>query len=168
MAPKESAMGHEVHLICTTSVNQIRNFNINFKSLQEETSKDKELGEVLYKLRNGKNNSIHWIEAEYTIDNDVLFRGQRFVIPSTLWPHVLQELHATHLDLTKMKQLSRRYVYWKLIDKDIENLVRSCPFCAATRSSPAKVEIHPWEEPDEYLQHYILIMRVHSMDTIFG
>ena len=74
-------MGYEVHRICSTSINKISNLNINFKSLKENTTKDKELAEILYKLRNGKGNSEHGIKAEYTIDSDVLFRGQRVVIP---------------------------------------------------------------------------------------
>lgn len=35
--------------------------------------------------------------------------------------HQLQQLHATHIGAIKMKQLVRRFVYWKLIDKDIKN-----------------------------------------------
>ena len=84
MVPKKSTMGYEAQLICSESINQISNLNINFKSLKEETSKDKELVEIVYKLRNGKNNFKHRIEAEYTIDNYVLLRGQIFVIPATL------------------------------------------------------------------------------------
>lgn len=153
--PIESSINQEVHQICNASIHQISNLKINFKSLREETCKDKELVQILYKLRNNKDKPAikqDEIESEYTIDSDVLFRGQRVVIPTTLQPYVLQELHSTHLGITKMKQLARRYVYWKSIDKDIEKLVRSCQSCAVVRSSPAKAELHPWEEPDENWQ----------------
>lgn len=74
------------------------------------------------------------------------------MIPKALQQDVLEELHATHLGITKMKQLARRYVYWKTIDKDIENLVRSCKNCGEVGSSPPKAVLHPWEEPDENWQ----------------
>ncbi|XP_011883223.1 PREDICTED: uncharacterized protein K02A2.6-like, partial [Vollenhovia emeryi] len=69
-----------------------------------------------------------------------------------------------------MKQLARRYVYWKLIDKDIERLVRSCPACVNIKNSPVKAPLHPWEEPENNWQrihvdyagpfqgHYFLII----------
>jgi len=47
-----------------------------------------------------------------------------------------------------MKQLARRYVYWKSIDKDIERLVRGCVVCANVKTSPAKAPLHSWEEPN--------------------
>ncbi|GBP00422.1 Uncharacterized protein K02A2.6 [Eumeta japonica] len=46
-----------------------------------------------------------------------------------------------------MKQLTRRYVYWTSIDKDIENYVRSCAACASVKKPP-RAMLHPWEEPE--------------------
>jgi len=60
------------------------------------------------------------------------------VIPFTLQTLVLQELHRTHIGISKMKQLACRYVYWKSIDKDIERLVRECVACANVKTSPVK------------------------------
>ncbi len=48
-----------------------------------------------------------------------------------------------------MKQLARRYIYWKGIDKDIEHISRSCEPCAEIKTNPSKVQIHPWDEPKE-------------------
>lgn len=85
-------------------------------------------------------------------------------------PAVLQELHRTHIGVTKMKQLARRYVYWRSIDKDIEHLVRGCPDCAKVLNSPPKAPLHPWMEPEQnwqrihidyagpYQNHHFLIM----------
>lgn len=49
--------------------------------------------------------------------------------------------------IERMKQLARKYCFWKNIDRDIEYLVRSCPNCAMVRKNPAKVETHQWDEP---------------------
>ncbi|KAK9745090.1 Integrase zinc binding domain [Popillia japonica] len=53
----------------------------------------------------------------------------RVVVPSTLQTAVLEELHRTHIGISKMKQLDRRYVYWEHIDKDIERLFLACSSC---------------------------------------
>jgi len=55
-------------------------------------------------------------ESEFTIHNNILFREQRVLIPFTLQALVSQELHRTHIGISKMKQLARHYVYWKSID----------------------------------------------------
>lgn len=51
-----------------------------------------------------------------------------------------------------MKQLARRYVYWKSIDKDIERKVRECTSCVKTNSNPTKAPLHTWDEPQRNWQ----------------
>lgn len=143
-----NSFNREVHLICNASIYQISNSKINFQTLREETGKDEDLQTILLQLRQANNGRNSPDDFEYVIDGDILFRGQRVVIPKTLQEEVLNELHATHLGITKMKQLARRYVYWKSIDKDIEGMVRSCESCATVRNSPPKADLHPWEEPE--------------------
>ena len=75
------------------------------------------------------------------------------VIPKTLQSLVLQEFHRTHIGASKMKQLARRYVYWKGIDADIELLVRSCEACVSHKNSPVKAPLHPWDVPEKNWQH---------------
>jgi hypothetical protein len=73
-----------------------------------------------------------------------------------LWPSpytYIDELHRTHIGITKMKQLSRRYVYWKGINKDIEQLLKTCQPYAAVKTNPAKVPVHPWDEPKGNWDH---------------
>ncbi|KAJ8866834.1 hypothetical protein PR048_032695 [Dryococelus australis] len=81
-------------------------------------------------------------ETDYIIESGILFHGQRVFVPASLQSAVLNELHRTHVGITKMKQLARRYVYWKKTDSDIEHLVRIQP------KSPS----HPWEEPEHKWQ----------------
>ena len=64
--------------------------------------------DILYKLRNAKNNPEHGIETEYTIDSDILFKDKKVVILVTLQPHVLQELHASHLVMFTGSRMVKR------------------------------------------------------------
>ena len=56
------------------------------------------------------------------------------IIPPTLQAEMLNELHATHPGVVKMKALARSIVWWPNLDKDIEDVVTSCQSCAAHRS----------------------------------
>ncbi|XP_024868755.1 uncharacterized protein K02A2.6-like [Temnothorax curvispinosus] len=106
-----------------------------------ETDKDDELGSVK------RNLLTQATDSPYTLNHGILFKNERIVIPKSLQEQILQKLHSTHIGITKMKQLARRYVYWKRIDKDIENLVKSCKSCALLHSNPSKAPLHPWDEP---------------------
>ena len=46
-----------------------------------------------------------------------------------------------------MKSIARSYVWWPNIDSDIEDTVRSCQVCQATRASPPEAPVHPWSYP---------------------
>lgn len=97
-------MDQEVHLICNSVIQQINSIKLYFKTFQEETQNDAVLSKIISDLRG---NGI--AESEYTIDSNILFRSQRVVVPASLQQIVLQELHHTHIGVTKMKQLVRRH-----------------------------------------------------------
>ncbi|BES92812.1 Hypothetical Protein NTJ_05622 [Nesidiocoris tenuis] len=161
----DSAINKEVHQIFEASINQIESSTLTYEALQEAYRNDEKLSQLVQELRE---NRIE--DTEFTINSGILFRGPRVVIPTAMQPAVLDELHRTHIGVTKMKQLARRYVYWKSIDKDIEHLVRSCPECARVQNSPPKAPLHPWMEPEgnwqrihvdyagPYQNHHFLIM----------
>ncbi|CAS00539.1 Protein CBG26156 [Caenorhabditis briggsae] len=70
--------------------------------------------------------------------------NDRIVIPVSLRARVLKMLHRAHTGMVRMKQLARTLVYWPSIDKDIENIVRSCDQCAAVSKNPIKNTLCSW------------------------
>ena len=55
---------------------------------------------------------------------------------------MLMDLHEGHPGMTKMKVLSRMYVWWPGINVDIEKFVRLCTECQEVQSS---LLLHPWK-----------------------
>ncbi|GFW77514.1 uncharacterized protein K02A2.6 [Trichonephila clavipes] len=64
--------------------------------------------------------------------------GQRVCIPRKFRKNVLEELHAGHLGIVKMKAIARSFVYWKNIDNDIEEAAKNCVDCARYKADPPK------------------------------
>lgn len=44
-----------------------------------------------------------------------------------------------------MKAMARSMYWWPGLDKNIEDLAKSCDICSSVRNDPPKVETHEWE-----------------------
>ncbi|GBN69352.1 Uncharacterized protein K02A2.6 [Araneus ventricosus] len=118
---------------------------VTSRELRQETEKDDELGPFLRALREGRH--LQEREAQYTIEDGNILYGQRVCIPKKYQKNVLDELHTGHLGMVKMKTLARSFVYWKEIEKDIEEAARNCVDCARHKTDLAKAKVHYWEYP---------------------
>ena len=88
---------------------------------------------------------------ELKIEQDCLMWGNLLVVvPKKLQEKVLEELHGGHIDIgvIKMKSLARCHIWWPGIDKDIEEITRSCEGCLLMKWNPKLTPIHPWEFPE--------------------
>jgi hypothetical protein len=124
------------------SVKEISTEWLNADAIRKVTDSDEQLSKTKLEVQDNPE-----LSYGYTLEAGILFEGQRVVIPKILQKPVLDKLHRTHIGITKMKQLARRYVYWKGIVRDIEQLSKTCQPCAAVKTNPAKVPVHPWDEP---------------------
>ena len=63
------------------------------------------------------------------MEGDCVLWGSRVVIPRAGRQMLLEELHAGHPGVTRMKRLARTVIWWPGLDSDIENKVQSCKEC---------------------------------------
>jgi hypothetical protein len=124
------------------SVKEISSEWLDADAVRKATDSDEQLSKTKLEIQDNSE-----LSYEYALEEGVLFKDQRFIIPKILQKPVLDELHRTHIGITKMKQFARRYVYWKGIDRHIEQLSKTWQPCAALKTSPAKVPVYPWDEP---------------------
>ena len=79
----------------------------------------------------------YWpVHDQLSVDDGLVVCGSRIVIPQKLRRTVLEALHASHLGKEKTKARARHIVFWPGIDRDVENITRSCPLCQ--RELPAQ------------------------------
>ena len=84
---------------------------------------------------------------ELTLEGDCIMWGIRVIIPKKFQNYVLEELHNEHIGMSRMKSLARSYVWWPGLDKDIEDLAKSCLACQSHKHAPAVAPLHPWTWP---------------------
>lgn len=112
-------------------------FNLNARLIAEHTKNDQILNLVIKYIRNGwpTNPNQKGIKNyfskkhELNVEADCLIFRDRVIIPDALKEFALQLLHANHRGSHKMKLLSRQFLYWEGIGKDIENYSSACKSC---------------------------------------
>lgn len=75
---------------------------------------------------------------QLSVDGDLLVKGARLVIPTSLRSDILAELHASHQGIDKTKRRGRQSVFWPGLNNDIENVVRTCRQCRERLPSQQK------------------------------
>ena len=92
------------------------------------------------------------ISGELTIENDLLMRGSRIVIPSSLRQDILNKIQAGHQGITKCREMACQSVWWPGISKELEELVNRCHLCCKAQSQRAEPLITtplpnlPWQK----------------------
>ena len=57
---------------------------------------------------------------------------------------MLNELHATHAGIVKMKAVACSAMWWPKMDQEIEDGGSMCDSCAVQRSLPPLAPLHSW------------------------
>lgn len=139
------------------------------ETIRKASREDPKVGKLIEQLKKGQNK-----DPNYMLNNEIVFFGSRVVIPEKLQQTVLQQLHATHMGIVKMKAIAQKYVFWENINRDIESMVQSCKSCADFQKDPKKTQIHHWEIAERCFQrvhidyaqyknqHFLIVNDAHS------
>lgn len=146
--PVEIAKETSIDQHCSYQLQQINVLEIQPEVIANETRKDNELKTLLEALQAGHSvRQYGYADNELTLQDNCILKGTRVVIPKSLHIRVIDELHTGHIGILKMKLLARSYIYWKNIDRDIENKVKSCRACRLQQNESPKAPPHHWEQP---------------------
>ena len=66
---------------------------------------------------------------ELTIEDGLILKGTRIVLPSKQWEAILNQIHDSHLGLQKCKLWAMQSVYWPGINDQLKQLVLNCQLC---------------------------------------
>ena len=155
----------KIHIVVQTN-----DLPVTASKIAKETVRDSQLSIVMKAIRYGRwptNSSVdvnpfYKRRHELSIVDGCILWGTRVVIPKTFHRLLLQELHCSHLGMSRMKSLARSYFWWPRLDSEIEELSRNCVECTAASRNPPKAPAHPWIVPQHPWQ------RIHVDHAQFG
>ena len=111
-----------------------------YEEFQKETKIDPELQAVLAMVKNGwPDTKVHVpVEArpywtfrdEVATADGLLFKGTRLIVPKSLRPEMLRQIHKSHLGIVKCRQRAREVLFWAGMSVEIEQMVTNCSVCA--------------------------------------
>ncbi|UYV83714.1 hypothetical protein LAZ67_23002282 [Cordylochernes scorpioides] len=95
----------------------------------------------------------YWhVKDELGVQNGLLMRSCRLVIPASMKLEILDKLHAGHFGITKTRLRARETVWWPGILEEIAETVRKCSVCIQEAVSkhepliPTNFPTRPWQK----------------------
>ena len=90
----------------------------------------------------------YWTYREcISLENSLLFKDDRLIIPETEKDQILEQLHHSHYGIKRTQDRAKESVFWPGIVKDIESKVKDCSICQENSSSQTKEVLHSHEVP---------------------
>ena len=101
---------------------------------------------------------------ELTIEDGLILKGTRIIIPDKKREEILMLMHEGHLGLNKCKMRAKETVYWPGINEQLEQLILNCQLCLKYSRSKNKDMPHtvlghevppvPWSKVATDIFHY--------------
>ena len=113
------------------------------------------------------------VAAELTVQEGLLLRGSRIVIPPPLRKTLLNKIHCGHQGITKCRELARHSIWWPGLSKQMEELIQNCRECLKAQQqrpqplNPTPLPALPWQKVASDLFEwnqsiYLLVVDYHS------
>ncbi|KAL5017999.1 hypothetical protein ScPMuIL_003721 [Solemya velum] len=128
--------------------------------LKEETKADPELSALKEMMYTGWPETRtdlplvmkpYWtFRDELAVEDGLLMKGSRIIIPKIMQNDILNKLHAAHQGTEKTKLRARTAVFWRNLNKDIDQfdeLTKSCQSCQEHKCTQTKEPLMPTEVP---------------------
>ena len=84
---------------------------------------------------------------ELSIEEGLIFKNHRLLVPESERQYFLQKLHTGHLGEEKCLLRARQLVFWPRITQDLRLLVKTCDICQSVRPTQPKQTLFPHEVP---------------------
>ena len=107
----------------------------------------------------------YWtFHEELMIEDGLILKGTRIVIPDEKREEILKQIHEGHLGLNKCQMHAKETVYWPGLNDQLEQLVLNCQLCLKYSKSKKKGSLHtalghevppvPWSKVATDIFHY--------------
>ena len=84
---------------------------------------------------------------ELSIEDGMIVKGERILIPETVRESILKNLHTGHLGIVKTQLRARRDVFWPNMNQAIERMCKACEVCQEKQRTQTAEPLLPTEIP---------------------
>lgn len=144
--------GTEVEVDKINFINFGEDIPIESKDIEEGTQADSILSKVYEFVLTGWPSKISPCMTPYflkrnslSIESNCVYYINRVIIPEVFRKSILETLHECHTGIVRMKMMARKYVWWPLIDKDIEKYVSECLPCQQVQPVSKRSTTASWK-----------------------
>lgn len=144
-------MNVQIHTVMTEFSDRM------LQRIKEETAKDYQLNALKEIVFSGWPERIQETTAltkpywnyrdEISLEEGILLKSRRIIIPSSMKKEILQKLHEPHLGIEKTKLRARTSVFWININRDIEEITKTCHVCQSHQPTQQKEPLIQSEIP---------------------
>ena len=121
---------------------------------------------------------------ELTIENGILIKNSKVLIPETLKQKYLRQIHQGHQGIKAGRSRAREFVFWVKLNDDLKELIEKCDICQSQQNSTTSVQKyisevppHPWHTVGsdlfyfrridflvvvDYFSKYLLVRKIHN------
>ena len=93
------------------------------------------------------------VRDELAVQDGIIFKGKRCVIPKTLRQKVKEKIHRAHIGIQGCLRRAREVVYWPSMNQEITDYIEHCDTCNMYASHPQReplmvhdVPERPWQK----------------------
>ena len=106
--------------------------------------------------------------------NDIIFKGEKVIIPHSMPQEMLRGIHSSHLGVEKCKRRARDVMFWPGMATQIQDTVANCHICSTHQRNNTKesmiaheIPIRPWSQVGADLfeisnQKYLIMVDYYS------
>lgn len=118
---------------------------------------------------------VYWdYKSEMTVEDGLIFKGNKLVIPNTLRRMMLKKVHSSHQGIEKTRRLARDIIFWPGMQAQIADTVSRCAICNTYRKQNRKepmighdIPKRPWQKVATDIfeldgEHYLVLIDYYS------
>ena len=96
--------------------------------------------------------NFHFRE-ELTIQDGILFKGNRVIVPEALRSHMVKKVHSSHIGMEGCLKKARNVLFWPGMTAEIKDCVAKCDTCNTYQAKQQKEPLIPDDPPKRPWSH---------------
>ena len=131
--------------------------------LREKTEQDESLQKLKHVIKVGWpdkkeevpteiRNYFHFKE-ELTIQDGILFKGNRVIVPVALRPLMVKKVHSSHIGREGCLRKAREVLFWPGMSAEIKDSIGKCDTCNSYQNNQQKEPLIPHDPPKRPWSH---------------